>query len=287
LIKKGLVEYMLSLELKKMAWRMRCRALKMALDAGPNGAHLGPAFSMMEITAVLFQSIIRMCPESIHSPNRDRFILSKAHAVLAYYTGLFECGIIDEHDLDSFEKNGSDFPGHPIMSHKIGVEFPGGSLGMGLPFAVGCAMAGKLNNQSFRTFAILGDGECNEGSVWEAAMAAAHYKLNRLCAVVDRNHLQYDGDTEDIMSLGDFSAKWSSFGWDVKSVDGHDVEALLTVFASVPNSDNPLVVIAETVKGKGVSFMENNREWHHGRLSSIQYDEALRELNEYASEEFK
>lgn len=266
---------------------MRCRALKMAVEAGPNGAHLGPGLSMMEITAVLFKNILRMSPETIVSPDRDRFILSKAHAVLAYYTGLAECGVLSDGDLDSFEKNDGDLPGHPILCEKLGVEMPGGSLGMGLPFGVGCALASKLRKCSSRVFVVLGDGECNEGSIWEAAMAAAHYKLNRLCVIVDRNHLQYDGDTEEVMSLGDLTAKWSSFGWKTVSVNGHDVNALDSVLSVFPSSEKPLAVIAETIKGKGISFMENNREWHHGRLSREQYEKAILELQAYADKELK
>ena len=257
---------------------MRCRALKMALDAGANGAHLGPGLSMMEIVVVLFKNIISMSPAMLNDPDRDRFILSKAHAVLAYYTGLAECGVISDADLDTFEKNGTFLTGHPIASDITGVEVPGGSLGMGLPFGTGCAIAGKLRGKSFRTFVILGDGECDEGSVWEAAMAAANYKLNNLCVIVDRNHLQYDGDTEEVMSLACLADKWKAFGWETTTVNGHDVEALQAALASPLSLEKPTAVIADTVKGKGVSFMENNREWHHSRLTQEQYDQAILEL---------
>ena len=265
-------------ELKQTVKRMRLRALKMALDAGANGAHLGPGLSMMEIAAVLFCEVMKVSPERLHATDRDRFILSKAHAVLAYYTVLAECGVLSEEDLAEFEKNGSDLPGHPILCEKLGVEVPGGSLGMGLPFAVGTALAGKMRKALWRTFVVLGDGECQEGSVWEAAMAASNYQLNHLCAIIDRNHLQYDNDTEQVMALGDFAGKWRSFGWEVRQIDGHDFNALITALSRPACTDSPVVVIAETIKGKGVSFMENNREWHHHRLSKSEYEAAVAEV---------
>ena len=264
--------------LKLSVKRMRLRALKMALDAGANGAHLGPGFSMMEIAAVLFCRVMKYSPSMIGNPDRDRFIFSKAHGVLAYYTALAECGILTENDLDEFEKNGSDLPGHPILCPRLGVEVPGGSLGMGLPFAVGTALAGKMRNASWRTFVVLGDGECQEGSVWEAAMAAANYHLDHLYAVIDRNHLQYDNDTEEVMALGNLAEKWSAFGWEVRSVDGHDIDALTRALETPVRNARPVMVIADTVKGKGVSFMERNREWHHHRLTQQEYEAAVTEV---------
>ena len=265
-------------ELKQRVKRMRLRALKMALDAGANGAHLGPGLSMMEIAAVLFCEVMKISPERLHAPDRDRFILSKAHAVLAYYTALAECGILTEADLAGFEKNGSDLPGHPILCEKLGVEVPGGSLGMGLPFAVGTALAGKMRNAPWRTFVVMGDGECQEGSVWEAAMAAANYHLDHLFAVIDRIHLQYEYYTEKVMALEDLAGKWHSFGWEIRQVDGHDIDQLSAVLSQPARAGKPVVVIADTVKGKGVSFMENNREWHHHRLSPAEYENAINEV---------
>jgi transketolase len=255
--------------------RMRARALAMALQAGPNGAHLGSALSIMEITATL----MKIDPKNPRWEDRDRFILSKGHGALSLYTAMAEAGLIGSEDLDTFEINGGDFPGQPAMNMDKGIEFSSGSLGHGLSLGVGVALAGKRRGKDFRTFVLMGDGECNEGTVWEAAMAASHFALGQLVAIVDSNKLQSDGPNSAILDMKDLVSKWRSFGWDAVEVDGHDPTRLYDVFmAQRVAADMPFVVIANTVKGKGVSFMENNNEWHHNRLSKEQHDVAVAEL---------
>lgn len=265
---------------ERMAKTMRRNALEMAFQAGHNGAHLGPGFSMMELAAVLYGGILRIDPANPCSPDRDRFILSKGHGVLAYYTALEQAGFITHDELMTFEQNEGFLPGHPIMNLEKGIETSSGSLGMGLSLGVGVALAGRKAKRDYRVFVMLGDGECEEGSVWEAAMSAAQYKLDNLIVIVDRNKLQYDGTTSEVMDLGDLGAKWKSFGWEVAEIDGHNVREIFAAMEERPcSAGKPYVVIAHTVKGKGVSFMENKREWHHGRLSKSQYEAAMAEQN--------
>ncbi|MFZ1127620.1 MAG: transketolase [Methanoregula sp.] len=266
--------------IKKMAERMREHALTMAFSAGANGAHLGGGLSMIEIMATLYGGVLRLDPKNPDWEDRDRFIPSKGHGVLAYYTALAEAGFFPVEDLKKFEMNGEFLPGHPVMNVKKGIECSSGSLGMGLSFGVGIALAGKTRTKSYHTYVLLGDGECNEGAVWEAAMSASQFHLSNLIAIVDRNDLQYDGCCSEIMNMDPMKAKWESFGWDAVEVDGHDVQALYEAFQSCTDSSEPKphVVIAHTIKGKGVSFMENKKEWHHSSLSQKQYETAVAEL---------
>lgn len=263
-----------------MAKRMREQALKMALSAGSNGAHLGGGLSMIEIMATLYGGVLRIDPKNPLWDERDRFILSKGHGVLAYYTALAEAGFFPAADLETFEVNGEFLPGHPVMNPQKGIECSSGSLGMGLSLGIGIALAGRMRGKQYRTFVLMGDGECDEGSVWEAAMSASHFRLGNLVAIVDHNCLQYDGSCCDIMNLENFRAKWESFGWIVTEPDGHDIRQLYEALSSCNgNADGkPRVIIARTRKGCGVSFMENNAAWHHARLSKDQYDTALCEL---------
>lgn len=263
--------------LRHMAKRMRLRALKMALGAGNNGAHLGPAMSCMEIFAVLYGSVLRFDVATPDWAQRDRLMVGKAHCVLAYYTALCEAGFIKEDELYTFEKNGTCLAGHPAADLAKGIEYSGGSLGQALPVAVGMAIDAKQRGCDHKVYVLLGDGECDEGSNWEAFMAAAHYRLDNLVVILDKNRLQYDGPTDEIMDLGAFDAKMRSFGWRVTEADGHDFGQLLDAFAVQP-TDQPHIIIANTVKGKGVSFMENVREWHHSRLTPQQYDIAVAEV---------
>jgi len=267
-------------KIEGMAKVMRYKALKMAFSAGANGAHLGAGMSSMEILASLYGGIMKFDAKNPRCKNRDRLIISKAHCVLSYYTALVQAGFIDDQDLDLFETNEGYLPGHPVMNEDKGIEFSGGSLGLGLSLGVGMALAAKKTEKDHRIFVILGDGECDEGSVWEAAMSAAHFKLDNLVAIIDRNRLQYDGETHDIMDLGDFNSKWQSFGWETTEIDGHNVAEIYdSLNGGRKTIGKPYVVIANTVKGKGVSFMENRREWHHARLTKDQYDAAIKELN--------
>lgn len=266
----------IKLELERMAKNMRRNALQMGYNAGANGAHWGGGFSSIEILAVLYGVVMNISKENLSSSNRDRFIISKAHGVLAYYTALYEKGIITREQLMSYEQDGSDFAGHPVRNLEYGIEFSGGSLGLGPGLGIGVAIAGKKRGLDYRVFVLLGDGECAEGSVWEALVAAPNFSLDNLVMIIDFNRLQYDGPCDEIMKLNGFDSVCKNLGWSVERVDGHDVEALYNAF--VARDDKPRLIIAETVKGKGVSFMENNKYWHHGTLSEEQYNQAKKEL---------
>ena len=266
------------IDITKMANRMRRKVLDMALAAGSDSSHFGGGLSIIEITATLYGKIMRIDRDNPQWIERDRFILSKGHGCLGYYTALAEVGYISEDDLLYFEKTGGYLYGHPVMKRDKGIDFSNGSLGMGLSLGNGVAIAGKKRNLDYSVYVLMGDGECNEGSVWEAAMAASHYKLNNLIGIVDKNNFQQTGSNAEIMSVGDLSSKWKSFGWNVIDVDGHDIGELYDAFTIEKPSNSPTVIIAKTVKGKGFSFAENNNAWHHAPLSKSQYEAALEEL---------
>ena len=267
------------LEIQDMAKRMRKKVLDMALTAGASSSHFGGGLSIVDITATLYGAIMKLDPKNPKWENRDRFILSKGHGVLGYYTALSEIGYISEKDLKTFEKDGTYLFGHPVMNRSKGIEFSNGSLGMGLSLGIGVALAGKRRNIDYKVYVLMGDGECNEGSVWEAAMAGPHYKLDNLVAILDKNNLQQTGTNSEIMSVGNLASKWKSFGWQVIEIDGHNVPEIYETFLSVKNQNGPVAIVANTVKGKGFSFAENNNAWHHAPLSSSQYEAALEELN--------
>ena len=266
------------LEIQDMAKRMRKKVLDMALTAGASSSHFGGGLSIVDITATLYGAIMKLDPKNPKWENRDRFILSKGHGVLGYYTALSEIGYISEKDLKTFEKDGTYLFGHPVMNRSKGIEFSNGSLGMGLSLGIGVALAGKRKNIDYKVYVLMGDGECNEGSVWEAAMAGPHYKLDNLVAILDKNNLQQTGTNSEIMSVGNLASKWKSFGWQVIEIDGHNVPEIYETFLSVKNQNGPVAIVANTVKGKGFSFAENNNAWHHAPLSSSQYEAALEEL---------
>lgn len=263
--------------LEAMARRMRRCALRLALSAGNNGAHVGSGLSIIEIMAVLYGGILRIDPKNPAWEGRDRFILSKGHGTLGYYPALMEAGLITREEISTFEKNGGILPGQPVMNLKKGIECSSGSLGHGLSLGVGIALAGRKRGSDYRVFVLMGDGECNEGAVWEAAMAAKHYRLSNLVAIIDANDMQSDGARCDIMAA-DYASMWKGFGWDVAIAEGHQVKDLYGALSVKNPADTPRVILAKTVKGKGVSFMENRAEWHHNRLTREQYDAALREL---------
>ena len=266
-------------KIEAMAKRMRKKVLDMALAAGASSSHFGGGLSIVDITATLYGVIMKLDPKNPKWENRDRFILSKGHGVLGYYTALSEIGYISEKDLKTFEKDGTYLFGHPVMNRSKGIEFSNGSLGMGLSLGIGVALAGKRKNIDYKVYVLMGDGECNEGSVWEAAMAGPHYKLDNLVAILDKNNLQQTGTNSEIMSVGNLASKWKSFGWQVIEIDGHNVPEIYETFLSVKNQNGPVAIVANTVKGKGFSFAENNNAWHHAPLSSSQYEAALEELN--------
>ncbi|GLZ35184.1 transketolase [Lentzea sp. NBRC 105346] len=245
------------------------------LAADSPGAHVGGSMSAVEIlTTLYFDGVLRVDPANPDDPQRDRLIFSKGHSSAAYYAALAEAGFFPVSELDTYKKSGSRLAGHPHTGIP-GVELATGSLGHGLPVGVGLAMA----DSDVRVFVIVGDGECQEGSIWEAAMAAAHYRLDNLVVIVDRNGIQEDGPTEEIMALEPFADKWRAFGWATVEVDGHDIGELSNVLHEVPLTwGRPTCVIAKTVKGKGLSFSENTNTWHYGHLSEDLKAQALREL---------
>jgi transketolase len=267
--------------IKERALKMRKQIIDLALNTGPGtGIHFGPSFSIIEIMATLYTSVLKYDPQNPRWPDRDRFILSKGHASLSLYTALVFAGFIPEDLLGQYAMDQSPLAGHPCMNIDLGIEASTGSLGHGLSIAVGMALAGKMNKKNYNVYTLIGDGESNEGTIWEAIMSASNYKLDNLVVILDRNECQADGFARDIMDMGDMAAKFSSFGWAVHETDGHDIEKLLMAFH--PNNrtkDKPYAVVAHTVKGKGISFFENNKTWHHYRnFTQDLADKCLAEL---------
>ncbi len=262
-----------------MSKRMKKNLLDTAWAAGASSSHFGGGLSLIDITATLYGAILKYDPKNPEWSERDRFILSKGHGVLGYYTALVEAGFIPKKDLLSFEKTDSYLLGHSVKNRAKGIEFSNGSLGMGLALGIGVALAGKRRKNAFNIFVVMGDGECNEGSVWEAALAAPQFKLDNLFAIVDRNNFQQTGSNEEIMSVGDLESKWESFGWQVVGVDGHNIAELYDAFTAEYEKNKPVAIIAHTIKGKGFSFSENNNDWHHAPLTKSQYEIAINELN--------
>ena len=259
------------------ARRIRRQIIDMAYGTGNTGAHLGGSLSLVELLAGLYLGTIQYQVNDPAWEGRDRVILSKGHGALALYPALAEAGIISAEELSTFKKDGSRLGGHPTLNGLPGIEFASGSLGQGLSLGVGVCLALKRkNNHSSRVFDILGDGECDEGSVWEAAASASHFGLNQLVAVVDMNSIQYDGYTSEIMKLEPFANKWADFGWDVISIDGHNISEILDAYSH--RGDKPVAILAHTVKGKSVSFMENNWKYHNATLSKSLYEQAIEEL---------
>ncbi len=262
---------------KKAANYIRRQIIDMTYATGKTGAHIGGSLSMVELLAGLYLGNIAYKTEDPAWEGRDRVILSKGHAALALYPALAECGIIDESELKTFKMDGSKLGGHPSLNGLAGIEFASGSLGQGLSLGVGTCLALKRKcNLDSRVFVFLGDGECDEGSIWEAAASAGHYQLNNLVAVVDINTIQYDGYTKEVMDMSPFEKKWSDFGWDVFSIDGHSMEQIFDAYSY--KGDKPLAILAHTIKGKGVSFMENNWKYHNASLTKELYDQAIEEL---------
>lgn len=265
--------------LKQMALKLRKHIVHMAADSP--GAHVGGSMSAVEILSVLlFDGVLRLDPKQPKAEGRDYLIFSKGHASAALYSALAERGYFPVEELKTYKQMGSRLAGHP-SKYIPGIELATGSLGHGLPVGEGLALAGKHDGDDFRVFVVLGDGECQEGSNWEAAMAAAHYKLDNLVVVVDRNGIQEDGPTEEVMALEPFADKWRAFGWAVREVNGHDVAELSSVLHQVPFvPGKPSVVIARTEKGHGISFTVNTNKWHYGKLSPEQKAAALKELGD-------
>jgi transketolase len=264
-------------EMEAMAKKLRRHIVTMVGKAG--SGHAGGSLSAVEIVTALYFKMMRHKPLDPQWPDRDRFILSKGHAAPLLYSVLAECGYFPVKELLTLRQMDSRLQGHTDRTITPGVEMSAGSLGQGLSFGLGAALAGLLDEQDYHVYVLLGDGECNEGQVWEAAMATAHYNVDNLTAIVDNNGQQIDGWNCDVMSLDPFAAKWQSFGWNVIEVDGHSVSELITAYKEARKlKGQPTVIIAHTIKGKGVSFMENNPDFHGTAPNTMEVELALKEL---------
>ena len=241
--------------------------------------HTGGDLSCIDILNILYNKVLRVSPESFNSPDRDRYVQSKGHCVEALYVVLASKGYFAEEDLNTICKYESHYIGHPTKKIN-GIEQNTGALGHGLPICVGMAIAANLDKKDYRVYTLLGDGELPEGSNWEAALTAAQYKLDNLCVIIDKNQLQITGPTKEVCSTDPLPQKWESFGWAVKEIDGNNIAAITAAFDDLPfEQGKPSVIIANTIKGKGVSFMENQIKWHHGVPSEEQYHQAQHELD--------
>jgi transketolase len=266
-------------ELERIANELRILTLKAVYNA--QSGHIGGSFSSAEIITVLYFYKLKINPKDPLWEDRDRFILSKGHAAPMLYSALAKRGFFSEEELvNNLRKIGSRFQGHPDMRKTPGVEMTTGSLGQGLSVAIGIALGAKyIDKKSFRVYTLLGDGELNEGQVWEAFMSASKYKLDNLVCICDRNRVQLDGCTEEIMPLEPLRLKIEAFGWEVLEIDGHNIEAIIKALDYAETIKNkPTCIIAYTVKGKGVSFMENTHKWHGRAPNKEEYEEALKEL---------
>ncbi len=263
-------------EIKALCKRMRLHAMDMALAAGNRGAHVSGSLSCIEIYAVLYGAILDYDPGNPLWEDRDRFIAGKEHARLAEYPVRAEMGFYPASVLNTYEENDGLLVGHQLRK-ELGVEYGSMSLGMEMSFAVGKALIGKQTGAPWRVFCLLGDAECEEGPVWEAFIPAAHYKLDNLTVIIDRNYMSVDGNTEELMAQLDMQKKMEAFGWESVTVEGHDIRQLTEALSHRPNG-RPYAVIAKTVKGKGVSFIENKKTWHQNIMSEQLYRQAVEEL---------
>ena len=263
--------------LKALSYELRKNVVDMIMEG--NGGHIGGDMSVMDILVQLYFNDMNIGPDTMDDPDRDRFVMSKGHSVEALYAVLAAKGFFPiEQVIKEFSKFGSKFIGHP--NNKLpGIEMNSGSLGHGLPVCIGMALAGKMNKQNYRVYTVMGDGELAEGSVWEAAMAGHQYKLDNLCAVVDRNRLQISGSTEDVMAHDSQEERWAAFGWHVISINGNDHAELAAAFAEARTVKGaPTVIIANTTKGCGSSVMENKANWHHKVPTAEEYDQIMKDL---------
>jgi transketolase len=264
-------------EMEAIAKRLRRHIITMTGKAG--SGHPGGSLSAADIVTTLYFRVLRHKPQDPQWPDRDRFVLSKGHAAPLLYAVLAECGYFPVEELATLRQLDSRLQGHTDRTVTPGVEMSAGALGQGLSFGIGIALAGRLNSQDYRVYVLLGDGECDEGQVWEAAMSAAHFKVDNLTAIVDNNGQQIDGWNRDVMNLEPFNKKWQAFGWHVIEVDGHNFTQLIDAFEQAKLvKGQPTVIIAHTIKGKGVSFMENNPDFHGRAPNAEQVEIALKEL---------
>ncbi len=272
-------DHMDSIELKRMANKLRLHVIEMTTAAG--SGHPGGSLSAADIVSVLYFDVLRHDPENPDWEDRDRFVLSKGHVAPVLYSALAESGYFPTEELLTLRKLGTRLQGHPVRGKVPGVEMSTGSLGQGLSMSCGIALAGKMDGKEYRTYCMLGDGELQSGQNWEAAMFASNYKLNNLTAIVDRNHLQICGETENVMAIDPLAEKWIAFGWNVIETDGHDIDKIRAAFRNAQSfKDGPTVIIFQTVKGKGVSFMENVAGFHGRSCKPDEYEKAVKELKE-------
>ena len=266
------------MDTKAIAKEIRKNIIRMTYAAGVQGAHIGGSLSLCEILAVLYHEVMNYNKDLPMDENRDRLILSKGHGAIALYAALRSIGLLTDEELMTYKQNGSIITAHPTYLPQKGMEFASGSLGQGLSIGVGVALALKRKEKSAKVFVIVGDGECDEGSVWEAAASAYHYRLDNLICLIDKNMLQYDGKTEDVLNMGSLADKFRSFGWDCVEIDGHNCEEISEMLHV--NHDKPYAIVCNTIKGKGVSFIENEYKWHNAKLSDIQFAQAIEEQEE-------
>lgn len=263
-------------ELKLKSETNRKRLLEIVYNG--KAGHIGGDLSCLNLLTVLYFDVMNVDPSNPSDPHRDRFVLSKGHCVEALYATLEAKGYITKDVTDTLGQFGSILSGHPTIEVP-GIEVNSGALGHGLSIGVGMALAAKMDGNGYRTFVVMGDGEQGEGSIYEAAMAANQFHLDNLVAVIDRNHLQISGDTEDVMSLGNIKERWSSFGWDVIETNGDDISELVKTFHAIDyNNGMPHLIVSESTKGFGVSYMENVAKWHHGMPNEEQYETAIKEI---------
>lgn len=266
--------------LERSAAAMRKDILEMGLAAAKSEIHLGGSLSCVEILAALYLNVMRYKTSCPCDEESDIFIFSKGHGAPALYAAMHQVGLVADDEIKTFKQPGSFLTGHPSRNVERGIVFSSGSLGQGLSLGIGsCLAARHFGYENRRVYVLLGDGECDEGSIWEAAMCAAHYGLSNLIAIVDANGLQYDESTYETMTLGNQVLKWESFGWDAVMVNGHDFSELIPALEA--SSEKPRVIIAKTVKGKGVSFAEGVASWHSAQLTQKLYDQAMAEIEEY------
>ena len=265
-------------QLTLQAEKNRKRLLEVVYNGG--AGHIGGDLSCLNVMTALYTEVMNVSPETVKDPNRDRFVLSKGHCVESLYTVLESRGFIHPELTNTLGKFGSILSGHPTIEVK-GIEVCSGALGHGLGIGVGMAIAAKKDKRSYKTFVLMGDGEQGEGSIYEAAMAGHQYKLDNLVAIIDRNHLQISGNTEDVMAIDSIPERWGAFGWDVKVMNGDDMQSILDTFRSIDYSNGkPHLLVSNTTKGFGVSYMENVASWHHGMPNEEQYKQAMKEIGE-------
>ncbi len=263
-------------KLKKDAFNIRKKILHLSFKSG-GGQHIGGGLSMVEIMCYLYGFKLNISKKTLSSINRDRFILSKGHGVLGFYPVLNHYGIIPDDILDTYKTQYSELISHPIKNYSYGIESSNGSLGHGLSYGLGISHALKLKELNSQVYVLIGDGECNEGSIWEAAMCGSSLKLDNITLIIDANKYQSDGLTSEIINQKKLAERWQSFGWNVIEVDGHNYDSIHNGF-NKRVIKKPNLILANTIKGKGVDFMENNNSWHHGRLTENLYNQAMEVL---------